>query len=155
VIFSTAHDNYAIEGYENNVIDYLLKPYDYARFFKAACRARDMMEPPALPPATSLFVKGAAKYHQIRVPLNTILYMESNDHYITIYTTTQKHTDNRSLKELEALLPPKQFARIHKSTIVNLDKVIEITHNDLTLNNQQVLALGKGFREALNKLLGI
>jgi DNA-binding LytR/AlgR family response regulator len=155
VIFSTAYSNYAIEGYENDVIDYLLKPYDFDRFFKSACKAKTLFENTGQYITPSLFVKGAEKNQQIRITLAEINFIESNGHYTTIHTATQKYTDNRSLKELESLLPPKQFVRIHKSIIVHLDKVLQVTNTDVTLNNRQVLALGKGFREGLNKLLGI
>jgi two-component system LytT family response regulator len=141
IIFSTAFDNYALKAFEMNAIDYLLKPYDKSRFDAAMQRAmsrilsgNDAVLPPsallqhsmqsAAEPLTRVAVR---QYHQIHViPIADIDYIESDGDYVLIHTAAGKYLKERTMKYFEQCLPQQQFARIHRSFIVNVDKVSKI-----------------------------
>lgn len=133
VIFTTAYDQYALEGFKADAIDYLLKPVDYPEFLKAAEKARKWIA--ARDKVISvksdkefLFIK--SEYKIIRIDLKTIKYIEGMSEYVRIHRENAKSVMTlMSLKSLEDQLPEDQFMRIHKSYIVNLKKISEIESN--------------------------
>lgn len=133
VILTTAYSEYALEGYELDILDYLLKPITFERFLKAVEKASQRMnisqttltevlisEKPE-PKQNFIFVKDGTK--QIKVRLSDILYIESLKDYVKIYTKNQRIVSLLTMKALEAQLPEREFIRIHNSFIVSLEAI--------------------------------
>lgn len=142
VIFTTAFDQYALEGYKVNAVDYLLKPFDYSEFVTAAQKALDRIQPElhatANPKKDFLFVKSG--YKQLKIALKDILYFEGLKDYVKIWIK-----DNPSpiltlmtLKSLEQELPMEQFMRVNRSFIVGLNYIEEVERGLILINNVQI-----------------
>jgi len=129
VVFTTAYEKYAIEGFKLNAIDYLLKPFSYEEFLKAAGKARKQVELEAssLPSieANSQFLFLKSEYKIRRINFNDILYIEGLKDYIKVYTSGDEKPvlSLNSIKSLEQKLPENKFMRVHRSFIVNLDRI--------------------------------
>ncbi len=138
VIFTTAYQQYAIDGFELDVMDYLLKPIPYERFLKAAWKARDyfaLKEPPETT-VPYIFVKAAGKLEKIT--FNEILFIEGMENYVAIYTESKKIVTHTTIKSLLEKLPVKQFIQTHKSYVVAIDKINTIEGNTLYVQSYQV-----------------
>jgi two-component system LytT family response regulator len=138
VIFTTAYQQYAIEGFELDVMDYLLKPIPYERFLKAAWKARDYFalkeQPTSVVPY--IFVKSNAKLEKITFA--EILFIEGMENYVAIYTENKKIVTHATIKSLLEKLPAKQFIQTHKSYVVAVDKINTIEGNTLHVQSYQV-----------------
>src|SRR5277367_6650342 len=137
IVFVTAYDRYAIRAFEAGALDYLLKPFDDARFALALGRAKERIERHRAlePQATPLIVRNRGEI--TFVPLADIDWIEAEDYYTRLHVGAASHLLRRSLSSLEAALDPDQFCRIHRSAIVNLRRVRGLTvDND---GNQAVL----------------
>jgi len=159
VILTTAYAEYALEGFEYNVIDYLLKPIAFDRFFKAAEKALEVIQPRLNQQGSSpqnqpgyLFIKGDSKNKFLKVDHQDILYIEGLKNYVSIYTKTQRLVTYQALRELEAQLPQPPFYRVHKSYIVSTDKIRLIDGNTLYVGDT-ALPIGGIYREAFLKLI--
>lgn len=129
IIFTTAYEKYAVEGFKLNAIDYLLKPFSYEEFMKAAQKARKQteLEANSMPSieANSQFLFLKSEYKIRRINFNDILYIEGLKDYIKVYTTGDDKPvlSLNSIKSLEQKLPEQKFMRVHRSFIVNLDRI--------------------------------
>jgi len=129
IIFTTAYEKYALEGFKLNAVDYLLKPFSYEEFLKAAGKAYKIAELEAknLPSVETnsqfLFLK--SEYKIRRINFNDILYIEGLKDYVKVYTSAEDKPvlSLNSIKSLESKLPPEKFMRVHRSFLVNLDKI--------------------------------
>jgi DNA-binding LytR/AlgR family response regulator len=129
VIFISGSGDHALEGYKVDAIDYLLKPFNYESFFKAAVKAKLYASPPGQKNDANDYIFVKVKDELIRVPLNEILYIESLKDYIKIFTRDGKMTIALStMKAMEEKLPQDYFMRIHRSFIVALNKIDAIQH---------------------------
>ena len=147
VIFTTANSEYAMEGYELNVLDYLVKPFSFARFLKAFQKAEYQFQltkkTTSEEKAESVFIKSNKKTYQVK--FSEIIYIEGLGDYIKIYTEKSHLVTNLSMKKMEELLPPSDFYRIHKSHIVNRTKIIAIEGNMVELPGIK-LTIGSNYR---------
>lgn len=158
VIFTTAYREYALEGYELDVVDYLLKPITFDRFFKAMERYYARKMPAAVPAATlntpaeaCIHIRIANKTH--RLPVNDILYIESLKDYIAVHRTDGSSLSAKyKISELEEELKGQPFLRIHRSFIVNLQKVTAYTMQDVEIGKIE-LPIGNSYREYVYKKL--
>lgn len=163
VIFVTAYTEYALEGYEHDVIDYLLKPVSFERFYKAAEKARKQTELTStvlkevvaaemsdINP-DNLFVK--TDYKIIRISINTILYIEAKQNYIKVITSENSVMSLQSLKSIQQKLPNNKFIRIHKTYIVSIDKIDAIERSLIHIG-KTILPLSENYREAFFSILG-
>jgi DNA-binding LytR/AlgR family response regulator len=129
IIFTTAYEKYAVEGFKLNAVDYLLKPFSYEEFLKAAGKARKLaeMEASATPTieANTQFLFLKSEYKIRRINFNDILYIEGLKDYIKVFTAGEDKPllSLNSIKSLEQKLPEEKFMRVHRSYIVNLDKI--------------------------------
>jgi two-component system response regulator LytT len=160
VILTTAYEQYAMEGFEHDVIDYLLKPVPYERFYKSVQKARFMIERTPVPvqemvkpdkPANLvndyLFIKGDSKNKFVKVNLKDILYIEGLKNYVSVYTADERLITYQSLREFESQLPDNQFIRVHKSYIVSFSHINIVDGNSLFIN-KQLLPIGETYKEA-------
>ncbi len=155
VIITTAYREYAIEGYELNVVDYLTKPITYERFFQAVDKAMARFRPTKQnlktatngtnKPAEFIFVKDDKTTYKI--DLESIKFVESMGDYVKIITTAKNYITNQTMKHLEELLPPEKFLRVHKSFIVALAHIHSITGNRITIGNYDDIPIGKTYRK--------
>ena len=179
IIFVTAYDQYALKAFEVSALDYLLKPFDDARFHKALAGARRQIEQqdaselgrklltlmgtrevrPDGPPRylTRLMVKTAGRVIFIRI--EEIDWIEAYDNYLRLHVAGRAHLLRQTMNELESALNPEQFARIHRSTIVNLDRVKELHphfngEHLVILQDGTELKLSRSRREWLEQWLG-
>jgi DNA-binding LytR/AlgR family response regulator len=151
IIFTTAFSEYAIEGFELDVVDYLLKPIDIQRFIKATNKAHEIwqlqnQEKTPLE-AISDFIYIRADRQFIKVFYKDIRYIEGMKNYAMIYTTTEKHMTAISLQQIIMQLPPTQFARISKSFIINVDFIHHVLPESIVLDKGKELFFGKVYQE--------
>lgn len=160
VIFTTAYSEYALEGYELDVVDYLLKPITFERFLRAIDKASQRLEkgkphaaesPHASEADTSfMFVKDGTKL--VKVRWDDILYIEGLKDYVTIHTRDQKIVTLQRLKALEGQLPPEKFMRIHNSYIVALD-AIDVVHKNEVQVGMAKLPISDSYRKAFREFV--
>jgi len=159
VIITTAYPSYALEGFQLNVLDYLLKPITFERFFKAATKARDYYKlltgDPAKQTEDYFFIKCGSKYE--KVLFEDILYIEGMQNYVTIYTVKGKYVTMLSLKSLEEKLPGAGFIRVHKSFMAAIGKIDGIEAGELFIGSSRI-PISRNYREqvmerVLNKKL--
>ncbi len=153
VIFTTAYIGYAIEGYELDVVDYLLKPIKFDRFVKAVnkafiLRGKDAMDiKRATGPVAESFVYFRCERKMVKVMLHEILYIESMKDYVRIFTTQETVITKLSLNSVQSMLPEKEFIRIHRSFIVSSSKIKSYTHESVEINKTEI-PIGKLYRNA-------
>lgn len=155
VVITTAYPSYALEGFQLNVLDYLLKPITFERFFKAAAKARDyhklLTGDPAKQDEDYFFIKCGNKYEKI--PFEDILYVEGMQNYVNIYTDKGKFVTMLSLKSLEENLDERAFIRVHKSYIVAINKINGIEGNEIFIQTGRI-PISRNYRqEVLEKVV--
>ena len=158
VIFTTAHSEYALQGYELDVIDYLLKPISFERFVKAVHKVFQLTAVNAMGLPAQADVKQEAFVYfrsdrkMVKVLLNDILYIESMKDYIKIVTPNGNLVTKQSMNSVEAMLPENHFIRTHRSFIVSLPKIKSFTHEIIEIGKTQI-PIGKLFRNSVKKVL--
>ncbi|HEY4195598.1 MAG TPA: LytTR family DNA-binding domain-containing protein [Mucilaginibacter sp.] len=147
VIFTTAFPEYAIEGYELNILDYLLKPISFERFFKAVVKAQAhlnlRLRQDDITASPYFFVKSNQKLEKIFI--DDILYLEALSNYVILYTKNKKHIIYMSFKGIESQLPKNLFLKIHKSFIVAVNAIQTIDNNEIVLGDH-ILPISKSYR---------
>jgi two-component system, LytTR family, response regulator LytT len=166
IIFTTAYNQFALEGYKVDALDYLLKPFNYEEFLRSAHKALAYAEllnksniPAATPVETEhaddnyLFLK--VEYQLVRIALDDILYIEGLKDYVKVHLKGVERAtlSLTSLKALEEKLPSKRFMRVHRSFIVALDKITTMTKNSLQIGKINI-AVGDQYKEAFGHFLG-
>lgn len=157
VIFTTAYEQYALQGYELDVVDYLLKPIPFERFLKAVNKAYDLFSlrqsandpnetipvagsPGAAAPAQRGYFFIFSEYREIKIFYDQVLYVEGLKDYVKIFTTEQSrpYLSRLTLKAIEAKLPADRFCRVHKSFIVPLDKISSFQRTKVFIGKQEI-----------------
>ncbi len=141
-ILTTAYAEYALEGYEHNVIDYLLKPISFARFEKSTLKAQEYFQLKEIP-NSHFFVKSSGQ--QNRINFGDISFIESIKDYVSINTENQEYIVLETLKSLEHQLP-NNFVRVHKSFIINLNKIQIIEGKNITLICGKTIPIGETYK---------
>jgi two-component system LytT family response regulator len=155
IVFVTAYDEYALRAFDAGALDYLLKPFDDARFHLAMQRAKEKIaaKEPLPPPETPrLMVRSAGQVAYVQVP--DIDWVEAADYYVCLHVGTRSHLLRKSMAELEQELDPQIFCRIHRSTIVNLRRVRALQVDaageyEVILDGGRKLRLSRRFRKDL------
>lgn len=167
IIFTTAFNNFALEGYKVDALDYLLKPFNYEEFLRAANKAKayfELINRPAPAPAAlvasaipepeeeSLFLK--VEYQLVRVAFKDILYIEGLKDYVKVHLqgNPKPILSLTSLKALEDKLPPRRFMRIHRSFIVSLDKISSLTRNSIQIGTVTI-PVSDQYKDTFNQFL--
>lgn len=141
VIFTTAYPNYAVEGFELNAVDYLLKPFSFERFWKAVVKAKAQCEATVQPAASNaepdyFFIKSDSKLIKIRY--DDILFVEALQNYVAVHTTEKKYITYLTFRSIEEYLPAGRFVRTHKSFIVAAAWVDSIEGNDIRIGQHHI-----------------
>lgn len=160
VIFTTAYTDYAVEGYELDVVDYLMKPIRFERFLKAVNKAfppqgnRQVREEKSLieEAKSTSFVYFRVDRKMVKVLLCDILYIESMKDYIKVFTSGNAFITKQSISAVEAMLPENAFLRIHRSFVVSLNKINSFTNELIGIGNTE-LPIGKLYRNTVLKRL--
>ncbi|MBX3240427.1 MAG: response regulator transcription factor [Chitinophagaceae bacterium] len=158
VILTTAYGEHALEGFEHNVTDYLLKPVLFDRFLKAIQRVIANHAPKESVSVTHqtekefLFVKTGTRNKIVKVFINDIEYIESKGNYVTFVTTTDKIMTLLTMKELESELPKSLFVRIHNSYIVAVNNIVALEGNQIQVGKYR-LTVGDTYKKSVLKLL--
>ncbi len=167
VIFTTAYNHFAIEGFRVDALDYLLKPFSYEEFLRAAQKALNYAEllsrqpnthvpteaPRTEPESDYIFLK--VEYQLVRVPLNDILYIESLKDYVKVWLVGKEKAllSLTSLKALEEKLPPNRFMRIHRSFIISLDRITSINKTAVHIG-KTLITVGDQYKDAFGEFVG-
>ena len=168
VIFTTAYAEYALQGYELNVVDYLLKPFSYERFAQAVGKVKGLMAGGA--GASGLSGSGAdrglgledagsylvvkEKEGLLRIPFSEIFFIEGSRDYMKIVTPERKYLVHLTMKKLEEMLPAGKFIRTHKSFIVSVSKIKVVKTGEVVLADQQVIPVSGHYKEGVVKSFG-
>jgi two component transcriptional regulator, lytTR family len=155
IIFTTAFDQYAIEGYKVNATGYLLKPFNYIEFLEATEKAKQLLLPTKnkeVEIPDYIFVK--SEYKQIKIFLNDIIYIESMKDYVKIFLTSQSSpiVTLLSLKKLNEELPKENFMRVHRSFIVSLEKIEIVEKNQIVFGKQRI-TVAEPYRELFENFI--
>jgi two-component system LytT family response regulator len=154
VIITTAYHQYAVEGFELNVTDYLLKPIEFERFLVAVNKVKGAQREKQEPGENKeikdhLFITVQKK--KVKILFSEIVYIESQREYIKIVTTKGEYISKMSTHEIEALLPAHLFRRIHRSFIISVDKIQSYTAEEVEVNGVPI-PIGRGYRDIIEGL---
>ena len=167
IIITTAYKEYALEGYEHNVVDYLLKPFSFDRFLKAVNKVVNKIQKEKIPihldkdpeinekpqiEKTYLIIRADRKLYKINY--DDLIFIEGQKSYVTFHTREKKITALITLKELEEMLPEDHFIRIHKSYIVSIKDIEALEGNMLEIHGVK-LSIGSSFRDKIEKIFKI
>ena len=157
IVIVSAHHEYALQGYEYNVIDYLLKPVEFSRFLAAVNKLKQITAPesamPVIPEtAERTFIFFNVGKKKVKIFLDEILYIESLKEYVRIFTKTKSILTKFQLGQMESLLAKKNFIRVHRSFIVAKDKVDAFTAADIEINGKQI-PVGRSYKELVQTIL--
>ena len=154
VIITTAYHQYAVEGFDLNVTDYLLKPFEFERFLVAVNKVRRPLVN-QLPNKGEQNIKDhlflMVQKKKVKVLFSEILYIESQREYVRVVCTKKEYISKMSTHEIESLLPEKLFKRIHRSFIISLNKIESYTAEMVELNGTAI-PIGRGYRDFIDSL---
>ncbi len=153
VIFTTAYSEYAVEGYQLNAVDYLLKPFTFERFLQAANKAIELLKlkgdtSKIQQPADYITVNADHKVYKII--LDDIMYIEGLREYVSYFTKDERIIALQSLKSLEETLPKNRFLRVHRSYIVPIDKIKTLEGNQLRISDKMI-PIGRSYKDLVMK----
>lgn len=165
LVFTTAYSEYAVEGFKVNAVDYLLKPYTFDEFLTASEKLKKRLEMERASGESSLMNHEAqeksvflkAGYKIVKVNASDIVYVESMSEYLKIYEAGESMPKIvlMSFRKLLEKLPPSGFVRVHKSYVVNLSKVVEVSNGTLCMEGGKIIPIGDSYRTALLDLLDL
>ena len=153
VIITTAYHQYAVEGFDLNVTDYLLKPFDFERFLLAVTKVKTIQIERQKHESKEIkdFIFLNAERKRVKILFSEMLYIESQREYIKIVTTKKEYISKMSTHEIEDILPSNLFRRIHRSFIVSLSKIESYTAEMVEVNGVPI-PIGRGYRDIIEKL---
>ena len=154
IIFTTAYAEYALEGYQLDILDYLVKPFPFERFVQAINKATDHIELKRKAEGAETIEKGYVLLHAdhkiYKVFLDEILYIEGLKEYVSYYTKEKRIIVLQSLKHIEAQLPSDKFIRVHRSYIVPIDRIKSLDGNQVQIGDK-LIPIGRSYKEAVLK----
>lgn len=148
IVFTTAYSNYALDGFELNAIDYLVKPFAFERFFRAINKASEILHlrsnkivrqiPSVVNLSTPEYIMIKVEYSTVKIELDKILFIEGLKDYVKIYNTSKLLLTKTTLKNLEEKLPQHEFLRVHKSFIISFSKIDSIENNRILIGERRI-----------------
>lgn len=151
VIFTTAFSDYALTGYELNAVDYLLKPFDFPRFYQAVSKAQDLLRKnetlsaPSTEPSVNYYFAKLDR-ELVKVNFDEIRFIQASGDFVNVYLTDSKLFLSENLKFWEEMLPVSRFSKVHKSYIVQLDKIDKVTGNTILIETDKI-PIGRAYRK--------
>jgi DNA-binding LytR/AlgR family response regulator len=157
VIFTTAYPQYALEGFDVNALDYLVKPISFDRFLKAAIKAKEYYElrkeNETNNPSNEEYFFVKADNKLVKIFFNEVLFVEALQNYVTIHTTSKKYVTYLTFKSVEEYLPQDSFIKTHKSYIVSAAKIDSIDGNDIRIKDHHVPISRNEKEQVMERLL--
>lgn len=157
VIITTAYHQYAVEGFDLNVTDYLLKPFEFERFLVAVNKVKKQQaekpQPVENPLSARDFIFLMVQKKKVKIMFSEIVFVESQREYIRIVTTKTEYISKLSTHEIEAMLPANLFKRVHRSFIISVNKIDSYTADTIEVNGVAI-PIGRGYRDNIEDLLG-
>ncbi len=150
VIFITSHIEHALEAFDKGAYDFLVKPISYSRFLQAVIKVQGLIQNNHVVEENYFFIRGSNQGEVIKIYFEEVLYVESLSNYVKLYTERSMHVTYLTLKEFEFKLNRNNFFKIHKSYVVNLDRIRRMINNELTMENDAVLSVGPMYRKNLH-----
>jgi two-component system, LytTR family, response regulator len=150
VIITTAYHQYAVEGFDLNVTDYLLKPFDFERFLMAVNKVKSLKSEVLIPLETKDYIFVNFQKKKVKILFSEIVFIESQKEYVRIVTTKNEYLSKMGTGEIEALLPESRFKRIHRSFIISVQK-IESFNTEMVEVNGVNIPIGRGYREVVEE----
>ncbi|MFH1050949.1 MAG: LytTR family DNA-binding domain-containing protein [bacterium] len=158
VIFTTAYDDYAVESYNYNAIDYLIKPFSFSRFLKAIDKAHEHLASQKVKIGSGkngkkldfIFVNADSK--NVKIFLDNILFLKGLSDYIELHTVEKKYIIRDNLKDVEQMLSPSDFTRVHKSYIVSISKIDFVEGNIIKIGDEEI-PIGRSYRNILLNII--
>lgn len=157
VILTTAFSEYALESYELNVVDYLLKPFSFQRFLKAIAKVPSNQKTEVdqhnnlIPEEQKRYIYIKSGHEHIKVDLNAIEHIDSDSDYTEVVTPEKKYLSYEPLRHWVESLPAHKFKRVHKSHIINVDKIEKLIGNQVYLTGGDKIPIGRAFKDAFLK----
>jgi DNA-binding LytR/AlgR family response regulator len=151
IIFTTAHPNFAVDAFDQGSFDFLLKPIRYERFLRSIQKVSEMrlrMASDTMVQKDHIFIQSGFKGQMIRIKIEDIYFIESMNNYVIIHVNKEKHIVYLTLKETLDTLPKVLFSRIHKSLIVNDEKIRSIEGNMVVIDDKTKLTIGNTYKDA-------
>ncbi|SFF04045.1 two component transcriptional regulator, LytTR family [Chitinophaga sp. CF118] len=152
VVFATAYDKYALQAFEKNAFDYILKPISYERFLKCINKLNSRVVKNTQEEEDSVrdhfYIQYEMKGKIVKIEYKDVIYIQALKNYVIIHTQASKYITYLTMKEVEESLPATMFMRVHKSSIVNLTKVIAVDGNAIQLKDNMDLTIGSSYRDA-------
>lgn len=152
VIFTTAHNGYAVEAFDIDAVDYLLKPFNFLRFQTAVNKASSRHRAKEKEDISSQHLHIHSDYKILKLAFNEILYIEALDDYVKVHTLTQSFITLLSMKKILDKLPSTEFIRIHRSYIIAKDRISFLQYRKIGLVNNIELPIGDTYRKAISDL---
>ena len=152
IIFTTAYPNYAVQAFEKNGSDFILKPISFERFTKSVTKVQNLIRSKKLAEQHTedehFFINPGVKGRMIQLSYSEIIYIEGLKNYVVIYTHEGKFITYLSMREIEKSIPMSRFVRIHKSYIINVDRIKSIDGNNVILSQTLELPIGISFKDS-------
>lgn len=153
VILTTAFPDFALESYDLNVVDYLLKPFSFLRFIKAVSKvqerkAKDSTVKNIVEP---IYIKSGHEYHKVEI--ENILFIHSDRDYTEVHTKDNKYLSGESLKYWEEFLAENKFIRVHKSYLINENHIRKVRSSEIEMVSENVLPIGRVYKENVSRFL--
>lgn len=148
VIIISSKEKYAVDAFDYDVTDYLLKPITYGRFYKAVLKAKNIFEARNKSEVDEIFIKKNSAL--VRLKYEDILWVEALENYVIVNSYDEKYTIHFTMKSIESQLPANQFKRVHRSYIVNVKKIEKIEDNSVYIRNSdgiKGIPIGKAYKE--------
>ncbi len=149
IIFTTAYSDYAVQGFELDAIDYLLKPFSLARLTKACNKALENKNLRTKEPSNHIFIKTG--YEEEKVTLADVLYIEAEGNYLTFVLTGKKMLTRQTMADILHVLPADQFVRVHRSYIIALSKIEKIARQEIIVAGRAI-PIGSSYEEKLTEI---
>ncbi len=158
VIFTTAYPQYALDGFEVNALDYLVKPVSFDRFYKAALKAKEFFGPKShdktgVQDTTPAYFFIKADNSLVKIMYDDVLFVEALQNYVTIYTSTKKYISYLTFKSVEEYLPGDVFIKVHKSFIIAANRVDSIDGNEIRIGQHRIPISRTLKEEVVDKLV--
>ncbi len=151
IIITTAYENYALQGYELNITDYLLKPFSFERFLQAVEKTYESLRSKSIHDKDHLFVK--TEYRMEKISFNDILYIEGMGDYRNVQTRKKKILTLQTFGELEKNLPKDKFCRVHKSYLVSIDQIEFVERNRIKIGEKRI-PISETYKNGFFELIG-
>lgn len=152
VVLTTAYSEYAVQSFELNAVDYLLKPFSLSRFLKACSKVNELYLLRNNSGHSSSFIFVKSGYEQVHIQISEILYLESAGNYMTFVLNNSKIISRLSMQEALDILPPDKFIRTHRSFIIAIDKIEKVNRQQVWINGT-IIPVGVTFEENLQDAL--